>query len=149
MKILYQLEKVEYFGYDPEDDENIEERIVLGHFSSLEKLTEAIEICLQNGINQKNIFISSFFDSFAPNQKYVYVLSHQYSLIDGEQYIDYEYIFPPLSNKKKCLALKEKLKNDPKYAFHEERCYDLDPPDGFCISKSKIDCLYGVILKQR
>jgi len=73
MKILYQLEKVEYFGYDPEDDENIEERIVLGHFSSLEKLTEAIEICLQNGINQKNIFISSFFDSFAPNQKYVYI----------------------------------------------------------------------------
>lgn len=146
MKIIYRLEEVKYTFYDEFEDENIEERRLLGHFTTVEKLAEAINICISSGIDRNNIFITSFYDQFSSNQKYVYILSHQYSLIENDKYVDYEYIFAPLSNRKKCLLLKTRLQKEKKYAFDEKRFYNLQPPDGFYISKQKINFLYGIII---
>ena len=144
MKIIYRLEEVKCFCYDRYDEEYVEKRTIIGHFTTLEKLRNAISVCINNGVKSSEISISSFFDSFSSNQKYIYILSHQYYLIDGDQYVDYEYIFSPFSNRKKCLKLKEKLLKERKYALSKERCYDLQPPDGFYISKQKLDFLYGM-----
>ena len=147
MREIYRLEYVKKYYYDFEDNENVEERLILGHFSSKEKLDEAKQKCINNGFEESSLIISSFFDKFSKNQKYVYVLSHQYSVLDNDRYIDYEYIFPPLSNRQKCLSLKSCLIEDPKYAFSKKRCYDIQPPDGFYISKQIIDFLYCVVHK--
>jgi len=147
MRSIYRLESVRKHYYDIEDNENVEERLILGHFSSKERLEEAKQTCIKNGFKDSNLIITCYYDKFSQNQKYVYVLSHQYSILDNNRYIDYEYIFQPFSNKRKCLELKSRLIEDPKYAFSKKRCYDMQPPDGFYISKQVIDYLYCVVHK--
>lgn len=147
MSIIYRLESVKFYYSDSSDGENVEERLILGHFSSHSKLDEAKKECLKNGFKDSELSVSCFFDEFSYNQKYVYVLTHQYSILNDNRYTDYEYIFPPFSNRKKCLDLKKQLLENPKYAFSEKRCYEVQPPDGFCISKQLIDYLYCVVPK--
>lgn len=145
MGVIYRLEEVKWYRYDKTDEENVEDRRILGHFSSIEKLLGAVKAYISDGIKEKNITISTFHDNFRSNQKYVYVLYHQYAIKNEKgQYIDYDYIFRPFSNREKCIELKNKLKNDKKYAFDNSRLYDIQPPDGFYISKEKIDYLYGI-----
>ena len=149
MKSIYRLEEVHYHCFDMLDEEDVEERLLIGYFSSIEKMNTAINICIENGINPKNIRISTFFDNFTKNQKYVYVLSHVYSIIQQDgNYLDYEYIFPPYSNRKKCLKLKSMLIQKERYAFSNNRCYDIQPPDGFYISNDEIDFIYHSICKK-
>lgn len=144
MKCIYRLEHVKFYYHDHNDDEDVEERLVLGHFSSHDALQKAINDSVNYGLPQNELKVTQYFDTFANNQKYVYVLSHQYYLLNGENYTDYEYIFQPFSNRKKCIELKERLKQNPKFATIENRHYDIAPPDGFCISKDKINHLYLV-----
>lgn len=149
MKSIYRLEEVHYHYFDMLDEEDVEERLLIGYFSSIEKMNTAINICIENGIDPKNIRISTFFDNFTKNQKYVYVLSHVYSIIQQDgNYLDYEYIFPPYSNRKKCLNLKSMLIQKKRYAFSDNRCYDIQPPDGFYISNDEIDFIYHSICKK-
>ena len=149
MKAIYRLEEVHYHHFDMLDEEDVEERLLIGYFSSIEKMNTAINICIENGINPKNIRISTFFDNFTENQKYVYVLSHVYSIIQQDgNYLDYDYIFPPYSNRKKCLKLKSMLIQKERYAFSNNRCYDIQPPDGFYISNDEIDFIYHSICKK-
>ena len=139
MKIVYRLEAKKYWGHDESDDEDIETFLLLGHFSSLASLKSAIDECLSAGYPEEQLFISSFFDTFTSRQKYVYVLSHMYSVLHDDRYTDYEYLFPPFSNRKKCLILKQKLISSPKFAKSTERIYDLDAPDGFYFEKHELD----------
>lgn len=149
MRPIYRLEEVYYYNFDPSDEEDVEERLLIGYFSSIEKMNIAINICISNGIKLKNIRISTFFDNFTQNQKYVYVLSHVYSIIgQNGNYLDYEYIFPPFSNRKKCIQLKSKLSQKKQYAFSDNRCYNIQPPDGFYISNDEIDFIYHSICKK-
>lgn len=149
MKPIYRLEEVHYCNFDASDEEDIEERLLIGYFSSVEKLNIAINICTSNGINLNNIRISTFFDNFTRNQKYVYVLSHVYSIIDENgEYLDYEYIFQPFSNRKKCFLLKTQLSQKDRYAFSDDRNYNIQPPDGFYISKDEIDFIYHSICQK-
>lgn len=149
MKIVYRLEAKQYWGHDKEDDEDIETTLLLGHFSSLTSLKNAIKECLAAGYPEERLFISSFFDTFTSRQKYVYVLSHMYSVLQDDRYTDYEYIFPPYSNRKKCLALKEELIKKDKFAPNPNRIYDSEFPDGFTISKTEIDVLYGYPFRKK
>ena len=145
MKSVYRLERVKYYFFDKVENENVEERFILGHFSSLKKLYEAISICLKNGFCEQELVISTFFDKFTHNQKYVYVLSHQYSIVDEKgMYIDYEYIFNPFSNKGKCVSLMNTLKENSKYSESSSKFYDKQSMKGFYISKQRIDHLYGI-----
>lgn len=147
MNCIYRLEEVKYYRYDFTENEDVEFRKILGHFNSLEKLNDAIEYFIQNGTKKNQICISTFFDKFAGRQKYVYVLSHQYSLQKNGEIIDYEYIFRPFSNRKKCLLLKEKLMEESKFKYKDDRCYRIQPPDGFYISKQKINVIYSRLKK--
>lgn len=141
MRIVYRLEAKQYFGYDEEDGEDIETTLLLGHFSSLTSLEKAIKESVFAGYPEKQLFISSFFDNFTSRQKYVYVLSHMYSVLQDDRYTDYEYLFPPFSNRKKCLTLKEKLSKKDKFALNPNRIYDSEFPDGFCLSRHELDVL--------
>lgn len=141
MKAIYRLEKVRYYCYDYTEGEDVEERIILGHFDALEQLDDAINICVLNGLEKNEICISTFFDNFSKNQKYVYILSHQYSLKRDGEYIYYEYVFRPFSNRKKCKMLKERLMKENRYKHTSDRNYDIQPPDGFYISKQRINLL--------
>lgn len=146
MKIVYRLDEVTYYCFDEKDSEDVEERIILGFYSSLENLKNAIESYIKYGISKDKLFITSYFDNFTYNQKYVYYLTHEYSIVDsnGEYIMDYEYIFRPYSNKKKCKMLMEKLKNDEKYAYNANRDYKSQPPDGFYIGVAKLDATSNI-----
>ena len=69
MKPIYRLEDVHYYGFDMLDVENIEDRLLIGYFSSIDKLNIAIDTCIANGVKLENIRISTFFDNFTKNQK--------------------------------------------------------------------------------
>jgi hypothetical protein len=146
MKPIYRLEQVDYCGFDSYEEENIETSIVLGYFSSFDKVSIAVKICNEAGIDVNNIRISTFFDDFSCNQRYVYVLSHEYYIINQDgTYLDYSYIFRPFSNRQKCVSLKSKLSKNDKYAFFNDRYYNVQPPDGFRITKMQIDFIYPPI----
>lgn len=147
MQIIYLLEENIFFRHDYDDNENVEERHLLGFFTDIDQLVNSINSCVKNGknngINKKHLFVSSYWLNINSNQKYIYVLSHEYyKIVDGE-YVDYYYIFEPLTSRKKCIELKESLKNDEKYKFSPDRHYDYQPPDGFFISQFKLNYLYG------
>lgn len=145
---IYYLKERKFYGYDKEDDENIEDIMDIGYFASADKVEVAKKICIDNGIQPELIFVDEFEVELNHNQRYVYITSHEYSIIKDGQYIDYTYIFPPLCNRKKCLDLIEKLKTEDKYKFSESRCYEYFPPDGFFINKLDIDTMWYPIFKK-
>ena len=49
-KYIYRLDKVNFYYYDYKDNENVEDRYVLGYFSSVEEIEKASFICEENGI---------------------------------------------------------------------------------------------------
>ncbi len=143
---IYRLEYVNYHYYDAIENEDVEEKFILGYFTPRYKLEEAKKRCIENGLKEEKLQVTCFFDEFSIVQKRIYVLSHMYYLYDGERYTDYEYIFPPMSNRKKCILLRERLKKYHKYAYSKNRFYDLQPPDGFCITAEEINNFHEGIL---
>ena len=47
-------------------------RVIFLYMLDIEKMKEAIDTCVKKGIDENDLFISSFIDDFAYNQKYVY-----------------------------------------------------------------------------
>lgn len=148
IKKIYFVQQKKYYGYDAADDENIEEFMVIGYFTSPKLVDNVKQICVSNGIDEKEIDVQSF-DIFLNNKKFIYVLSHMYSIkkADGN-YTDYEYIFEPQTSNKKCIELIKKLKLDSKYGFNKNRIYEDYTSDGFIIDKFIINCIYYPIVMQ-
>lgn len=144
MKPIYRLDRVKYKYFDKTDMEDVEERYVLGYFSSLNNIKNAIKTYIENGYKESELSISTFFDSFTYNQKHVYVLSHGYSIYENNKYTDYSYVFQPFSNKNKCFEMMNNLKKETLYEFNPNRIYDDETMEGFYIATFKIDYLYGI-----
>lgn len=145
---IYFLQQKKFYGYDSLDNENIEECMVIGYFTSLTLVDLAKEICIRNGVDEKNIEVQEFNVLIKKNQKFIYVLSHSYSIKEPNgTFTDFEYIFEPQSNNAKCIELKEKLKLNSKYKFKENRDYSVYPPDGFFVDKYKLNCIYYPVFK--
>ncbi len=139
-KRVYFLQQKKYFGYDDEDNEDIEECMIIGYFNSLESVIIAKDICHKNGIDECYLDLKCFDLILNNNQKYVYVLSHTYAKhqTDGT-YTDYEYIFEPKINRQKCIELKNELLRSEKFKLSDDRDYCISPPDGFFIEKFKLN----------
>lgn len=143
---IYCLQKYQFFYYDEKDDENVETCYLLGYFNSLQSVENAIGVCKENGISDDELKVERFNLSLSKRQKYLYILSYAYSVIDEKgEYTDYEYVFEPKTNRKKCLELKKQLEEQPKYCHTEERIYDPETMRGFYIARFEINELYSVI----
>ncbi len=143
---IYRLEKFKFHYYDEKDDENVEDRFVLGYFCPYEELVKAIEVCKKYDIKEDELAVHEFPLELSKNQKYIYELSYGYSILDSNsRYIDYDYVFTPQRNRKCCLELKADLQQDRKYQCSKEKIFDKETPDGFWIEKLQINKLYNVI----
>ena len=148
MSKIYFVQKVKYYGYDDEEDENIEECLIIGYFSSLDIVEKVVNLCIENGLLISEIVVKSFDVDLNRNQKYVYVVTHDYSIREENgTFIDYEYIFEPKSSRAECEALKCKLKELPKYKYSQDRDYSITPPDGLYICRYKINQMVCPIVK--
>ena len=148
IKKIYFLQQKKYYGYDSADDENIEECMAIGYFTSLKLVEIAKKICIDNGVDEINLDVQTFDVPLNNNQKFVYVLSHSYSIRQADGTFTYfEYLFEPQSSNTRCVELKEKLKLEPKYKYQANRDYSLYPPDGFCIDKYRLDCIFFPLYK--
>lgn len=146
---IYFIQEKKYYGYDENDEENIEECMIIGYFTSQKMINVVKNICLQNGIKEEDFDVQCFNVSINYNQKFVYVLSHAYSFQEKDgSFTDYEYIFEPQSNKKNCIRLKTELKTKPKYNYSRSRDYSCCPPDGFVIERYELNhIIYPINLK--
>lgn len=148
-KTIYFLQQKKYYGFDGLDSEDIEENMIIGYFTSKQKLNEAIKICVSENILEDELKTDSYDLNLSILQNYVFVLSHAYSKKESDgSFTDYEYIFPPKQNKEECIALMNSLKTNEKYSFHSDREYDIQPPDGFLIEKYKLNCVWFPIYKK-
>ncbi len=140
MKKIYYVEFVRYFYYDENDQEDVETRYTVGYFTSLDLANKAIEECIKESkLDRSEFKIQEFNIECGNNQKYLYVLWYEFSLLDEEgDYLDYYYNFEPCSTKKKCLDLKKELIRTKKVKILENAIY-YDSKDGFCVSKEKIN----------
>lgn len=137
-KPLYLLELVDYDYYDEIDQEDVEDRYIIGYFFDKTHLNEAISLCeKRKGINEK-IEITKFDFECGNNQKYVYVLFFEYSTLTDNEYSDFYYYFEPQCSYKKCLKQKENLLKINKYNKKQDRIFE-DSKDGFRIDKIKIN----------
>lgn len=148
-RTIYLVQQKKIYGRDETDNEAIEERMIIGYFSSLELVAKVKKLCLENGVPEEQIYTEEYKIKLNCNQNCLYVLSHTYSLINKDgSYTDYEYIFEPKSSKNKCERLKKKLCLEDKYKFSSNRNYDVQPPDGFLISEYELDCMWYPIFKK-
>lgn len=150
-KYIYRLDKVNFYYYDYKDDENVEDRYVLGYFSSVEEIEKASRICEENGIVSGELEATRFDFCYKENQKFVYELSYGYSILNKKkQYVDYSYVFAPQNSSSDCKKLKKELLKIEKYMPNKNKIFDdEEAPDGFWIVKLTINKLYGVILKNK
>ena len=145
-KILTLLELIDYDYYDVIDKENVEERYIVGYFFNSKCFNEAISLCeTRKEINEK-IKITEFNFECNYNQKYVYVLFYEYSILNNNEYTDYYEYFEPQSSYKKCLNQKNKLLKNNKYKKSFNRIFD-GSKDGFRIEKIKIDFISHINYK--
>ena len=143
MKNVYLVEVVYYDAFDSLENENVEDRYIIGYFSVAAKAEQAIKECVKHGIPKNTLCVKEFEFPSAPNQKYVYVLNYEYSRLTDNGYEDYYYYFAPQSNKAKCLEQKKQLLLCPKYQPTAETIFTTTK-DGFFVDKIKIDFLSHV-----
>lgn len=141
-KKIYLLELVEFYYYDTKDDENVEDRWIIGYFLTLSKLVEAISKCFDLKKETERIVVTSFDIKLNYNQKFVYVLSYEYSYLLNNNYIDYSYVFDPQTNINKCKIMMNELKKQKKYAHNKRKLYDECSKQGFYFTKYRLDFNY-------
>ncbi len=140
---LYYIELYEYCYYDKIDDEIVENRSFIGYFFDERRKDEVIEMCNKLKEKREEVIVKKIPFECSPNQKYVYELFYEYSIIRFEEYEDYSYIFePPFSNRKKCLEKKKELLKDSKYQHREYKVYENYTDKGFYIAKTEINSIY-------
>ena len=143
---IYRLDKVKFYRFDWKDKEEVEDRFKLGYFSSLEELDKAVAICVENDIPFKNLEAMRFDFDYKKNQKYIYELGYEYSILNRKkQYVDYDYLFAPQNSLAACKKLKKEVLKIDKYKPAPEKIFDDEAPDGFYIEKLKLNKLYSVI----
>ena len=143
---IYRLDKVKFYRFDWKDKEEVEERFNLGYFSSLEELDKAVAVCVENDVPFKSLEAMRFDFDYKKNQKYIYELGYEYSILNKKkQYVDYSYLFAPQNSIAACKKLKKEVLKIDKYKPAPEKIFDDQAPDGFWLVKLKLNNLYGVI----
>ena len=137
-KPLFLLELIDYDHYDEIDKEDVEERYIIGYFLSSKHLNEAVSLCEKRKNFNEKIKVTEFDFECTYNQKFVYVLFFEYSILKDNEYSDFYEYFEPQSSYEKCVRQKESLRKLNKYKKSQNRIFE-DSEDGFRIEKIKID----------
>ncbi len=141
MDIIYLVEFLRYYYKDNIDNEDVEDRYTIGYFSSSKLAYKAVKECLENDekLNEKDFIITELNFKYTKNQKYLYVLNYEYSIInDKNLYEDFYYKYPPCKNKKECKEQKKNIINSKNFSKKENALYDISK-DGFYIDKILIN----------
>ena len=132
MSKIYFIKCVKYYIYEKPEDEISEECSIIGYFSSLDIVKQLINEPIENKLLNREFVIKSFDIDLELNQKYVYVITRDYSKQEvDETATELEYISKPKSSRAECEALICKLKELPEYK--------ITPNDGFVIRRYKIN----------
>lgn len=145
-KKLFLLELIDYDHYDEIDKEDVEERYIIGYFSSLKHLEQAISLCKKRKNANEKMEITEFNFECGNNQKFVYVLFFEYFVLKENEYADFYEYFAPQSSYKKCIVQKKNLLQMEKYKDTCNRIFE-DSKDGFRIEKIKIDFISHINYK--
>lgn len=143
---IYKLERVKFYRFDWKDKEPVEDRYLVGYFTSLEELDKAVAICVENDIPFKSLEAMRFDFDYIKNRNYIYELTYGFSIINQKkQYVDYYYSFAPQNSIAACKKLKKEILKLDKYKPSSEKIFDDEWLDGFYIEKLKLNKLYSVI----
>ena len=145
-KNFYLLELIDYDHFDEKDNEDVEERYIIGYFSSIVTLVKAISLCEERKEANEKIKVTEQEVECGYNQKYVYVLFYEYSILNDNDYSDFYEYFKPQSSYKKCFIQKEELLKLDKYRNNGNRLFD-GSIDGFRVEKIKIDYISHINYK--
>ena len=137
-KSITLIELVKFYGIDEKDNERIEDRWIVGYFFNKKRIKQALALCKKKKKDDEEIVITQFEMECSPNQKYVYILFYEYSIIVDNQFQDFYEYFKPQSTFKKCTILKKKLMDNERYQINSIKIYD-ESIDGFHVEKIKID----------
>lgn len=139
-KKIFLLEYIDYDHYDEIDQENVEERYIIGYFSSEYYLNVAKKHCQEKGIKKDLLVVTDYYVNLRSNQKNIFLLNYEYSILRNNEYEDYYYYFEPCGTMRECMVLKERLLEESKYQADRNKIYN-DSIDGFFIKKIKINFL--------
>ena len=132
MSKIYFIKCIKYYVYEKTEDEISEECSIIGYFSSLDVVKQLINERIENKLLNREFVIKSFDVDLERNQKYVYVITRDYSKQEeDETTTDLEYKSEPKASRAECEALICKLKELPEYK--------ITPNDGFVIRRYKIN----------
>ena len=135
---MYILELTEYFGFDECDNEEIEDKKIIGYFLDENIFRYAVRLCKEKKKENEIIVIHECFFNHRKNQRNVYVLNYDYSILSDEGYTDYYEWFEPKSSYKECLKQKESLITLEKYKKDNNKIF-FNTEDGFWIDKIEIN----------
>ena len=139
-KSYYLVENIKYYYYDEEEQEDVEDRWFVGIFSTFEKSIK-VKKMLETSEYVDDIRITKYDVNCGNNQKYIYILIYEYSLLIDDIYHDYYYNFDPKSSEKECIELRNSLFKLDKYKIDSKKIYDEETYFGFGIMKFEIDML--------
>ena len=146
--IIFRLSEYKFYSYDEVDKENIEERRILGYFSSEEMLNDSIRLCIESGIDESCLSINAYSLILRKGQRYIFELSYSYSVkTTSGNYVDYDYIFEPKASKDDCLKLKKRLVRQYKFQPTTAKIFDPSVPAGCWVERYDINKLYSVVGK--
>lgn len=146
---IYLLELVEFYYCDKNDGEDVEDRWIIGYFTQFSKLEEYLKNCFLCKKNSEKVVVTPFEVDINYNQKYIYILSYEYTyLIDGH-YVDYSYVFEPQRNYTDCMELMNRIKMEDKYSHNDEKIYDENSKLGFFVEKYELNCCYYSLEEHR
>ena len=100
-KSITLIELVKFYGIDEKDNERIEDRWIVGYFFNKKRIKQALALCKKKKKDDEEIVITQFEMECSPNQKYVYILFYEYSIIVDNQFQDFYEYFKPQSTFKK------------------------------------------------
>ena len=147
MSKIYMVEFHRFYYFDKLDQEAVEDRYTVGYFSTNELAENAIHKCIcESGYSKKDFQIIEYDLNISKNQKYLYILNYEFSVLNGDgEYEDFYYKYSPCTNVKKCIELKQFLIQNKMINIKKNAIYDVSK-DGFYIDKIKIDFVNVVYL---
>ena len=140
---LYIIALYDYFYYDKIDDSPVENKCIIGYFFDVKRKDKVIEMCNKLKEKRKEVIVKKIPFECSPNQKYVYELYYEYSIIRFGEYEDYYDIFEPFSSRKKCIEKKKELLKESKFQHRDYKIYDDHTDKGFYIVKTRINNVFN------
>ena len=143
MKEVFLLEHYKRYGMDDNSGIVIEDSIIVGYFTTQQQLNQAVLRCKDCAIPKEELRVYTYPLDYGTNQKNVYVLMYEYTLLEQDGLFDYNYLFAPRTSAIECRQYKEALLQEDEYKPFIGKEYR-GTADGFSIRKIPLDHVFAV-----